>query len=97
MDRACRLRIGAGCSTVFPRQRRTSENKDRAPVFLLYIVRTLVSFLKGSVAVADVESGTGSVFEITLPGRQLEIPESENCDARQRVSELALSAKENGS
>ncbi len=62
----------------------------------LYIVRTLVGFLKGSVAVADVESGTGSVFEITLPGRQLEVPESENRDARQRVSELALSAKENG-
>lgn len=61
----------------------------------LYIVRTLVGFLKGSVAVADVEAGKGSVFEITLPGRQLEVPESENRDARQRVSELALSAKEN--
>ncbi|HQZ68412.1 MAG TPA: HAMP domain-containing sensor histidine kinase [Planctomycetaceae bacterium] len=60
----------------------------------LYIVRTLVGMLKGRVAVVDAESGAGSVFEVTLPGRQLEIPESENRDGRQRVSELALSGKE---
>lgn len=60
----------------------------------LYIVRTLVSFLKGSVSVTEAESGTGSVFEVTLPGRQLQIPESENREIRQRVSELALSGKE---
>lgn len=60
----------------------------------LYIVRTLVSLLKGRVAVLDAESGTGSVFEVTLPGRQLEIPKSENRDGRQRVSELALSGQE---
>ena len=60
----------------------------------LYIVRTLVGMLKGRVAVVDAESGAGSVFEVTLPGRQLEIPESENRDGRQRVSELVLSGKE---
>lgn len=60
----------------------------------LYIVRTLVSFLKGSVTVHEADSGTGSVFEVTLPGRQLQIPESENREVRQRVSELALSGKE---
>ena len=60
----------------------------------LYIVRTLVGFLKGRVAVLDVDSGTGSVFEVTLPGRDLQIPESENREGRQRVSELALSGKE---
>lgn len=60
----------------------------------LYIVRTLVSFLKGSVVVKEAESGAGSIFEVTLPGRQLQIPESENREIRQRVSELALSGKE---
>ena len=63
----------------------------------LYIVRTLVTLLKGRVAVVDAESGAGSIFEVTLPGRQLQIPESENRDGRQRVSELALSGKEKGS
>ena len=61
----------------------------------LYIVKTLVGFLKGSVVVTDAESGTGSVFEVTLPGRELQIPEAENREGRQRVSELALSGKEN--
>ena len=53
-----------------------------------------MGFLKGRVAVLDVDSGTGSVFEVTLPGRDLQIPESENREGRQRVSELALSGKE---
>jgi signal transduction histidine kinase len=35
----------------------------------LYIVRTLVHIMKGSVVVSDRPAGTGSVFEIELPGR----------------------------
>ena len=35
----------------------------------LYIVRTLVHIMKGTVAVSDKPEGTGSVFEIELPGR----------------------------
>jgi signal transduction histidine kinase len=60
----------------------------------LYIVRTLVGLLKGRVVVLEAESGGGSVFEVTLPGRQLDLPESEHRETRSRVSELALSGKE---
>jgi two-component system, OmpR family, phosphate regulon sensor histidine kinase PhoR len=35
----------------------------------LYIVRTLVHMLKGKVTVRNREVGTGSMFEVTLPGR----------------------------
>lgn len=35
----------------------------------LYIVRTLVHLLKGSIVVRDRDQGPGSVFEIELPGR----------------------------
>ena len=35
----------------------------------LYIVRTLVQFLKGKVSVHEREGGPGSVFEVELPGR----------------------------
>jgi signal transduction histidine kinase len=35
----------------------------------LYIVKTLVHFLKGKVAVSDRPDGPGSVFEVQLPGR----------------------------
>jgi len=35
----------------------------------LYIVKTLVHFLKGKVAVTDRPDGPGSVFEVQLPGR----------------------------
>jgi two-component system, OmpR family, phosphate regulon sensor histidine kinase PhoR len=35
----------------------------------LYIVRTLVHMLKGTVTVQNREGGKGSVFEVSLPGR----------------------------
>lgn len=35
----------------------------------LYIVRTLIGIMKGRVTVGDGPDGTGSVFEVTLPGR----------------------------
>ena len=35
----------------------------------LYIVRTLVHMLKGTVTVQNRVSGKGSVFEVNLPGR----------------------------
>lgn len=63
----------------------------------LYIVRTLVGLLKGRIAVVDPESGGGTVFEVTLPGRQLELPEPEDSEGRSRVSELALSGQEKAS
>lgn len=63
----------------------------------LYIVRTLVGLLKGRIAVLDAESGGGTVFEVTLPGRQLDLPQSEHRESRSRVSELALSLQEKSS
>ena len=60
----------------------------------LYIVKTLVGLLKGRIAVVDADSGTGSVFEVTLPGRQMDVPEPESREVRSRVSELALSGQE---
>jgi signal transduction histidine kinase len=60
----------------------------------LYIVRTLVGLLKGRVIVADADSGPGSVFEVTLPGRQLNPATGSNRESRSRVSELALSSRE---
>jgi signal transduction histidine kinase len=63
----------------------------------LYIVKTLVSLLKGRVTVLEAENGTGTVFEVTLPGRQLDLPESEQPDGRSRVSELVLSGQEKSS
>lgn len=35
----------------------------------LYIVRTLVHMLKGTITVRDREGAPGSVFEVNLPGR----------------------------
>jgi len=60
----------------------------------LYIVKTLVGLLKGRIAVVAADSGTGSVFEVTLPGRQMDVPESESRGVRSRVSELVLSGQE---
>jgi len=37
----------------------------------LYIVRTLVTRLKGRVRVSDPESGTGTVFEVELPAQRM--------------------------
>lgn len=61
----------------------------------LYIVRTLVGFLKGKVSITDNPSGPGSVFEVILPGRQLAATSVETpprSGQRTRVSELALAA-----
>lgn len=60
----------------------------------LYIVKTLVSLLKGRVTVLEAENGSGTVFEVTLPGRQLELPEPGTSEGRSRVSELVLSGQE---
>lgn len=62
----------------------------------LYIVRTLVGMLKGRIVVTDSETGVGSVFEVTLPGRVLQSTESvaggSLSQQRSRVSGLALAA-----
>ncbi|MCA9061914.1 MAG: HAMP domain-containing histidine kinase [Planctomycetaceae bacterium] len=60
----------------------------------LYIVKTLVGILKGRVTVEPTESGTGSVFEVTLPGRQ--IPESKESVTpdESRVSRIVMSRRE---
>lgn len=42
----------------------------------LYIARTLVRRHKGRIRVFDPETGAGSVFEVQLPGRELQ---NENC------------------
>ncbi len=39
----------------------------------LYIVRTLVRRHRGSVRVRDPEKGPGSLFEVLLPGRELQV------------------------
>jgi signal transduction histidine kinase len=64
----------------------------------LYIVRTLVSMLKGRIAVSDNTGGTGSVFEVTLPGRKPPATALEDvarpATPARRVSELALSGQD---
>jgi signal transduction histidine kinase len=35
----------------------------------LYLVRTLVDRMKGRVRIRDGAQGSGTVFEVTLPGR----------------------------
>ena len=47
----------------------------------LYIVRTLVRRHRGRIRVRDPEQGPGSVFEVLLPGRELQV---EMRDARLR-------------
>lgn len=63
----------------------------------LYIVRTLVGILKGRVTFLEAKSGTGSVFEVVLPGRQLAATSIESqplSGQRIRVSELALAGRD---
>ena len=60
----------------------------------LYIVKTLVGLLKGRITVHDAEAGTGTVFEVTFPGRRTQSvkePVTAESDSRTRVSELVLS------
>ncbi len=64
----------------------------------LYIVRTLVGILKGRIAVTDAETGVGTVFEVTLPGRPMAATEAEpvipGTSSRSRVSGLALASRD---
>lgn len=64
----------------------------------LYIVRTLVGILKGRVTVGEAESGTGSVFEVILPGRTLSAESdsstSEMTGRSVRVSEMVLETQD---
>jgi signal transduction histidine kinase len=60
----------------------------------LYIVRTLVSLLKGRIQVSEGANGVGSTFEVILPGRQIMSPPATTRSTGDRVSELALSAQE---
>jgi len=46
------------------------ERRQKGTGLGLYIVRTLVGLLKGSVNVLDRADGPGSVFEVDLPGRK---------------------------
>lgn len=63
----------------------------------LYIVRTLVGILKGRIAISEPDTGPGSVFEVTLPGRQLAVtvvdPEPRSV-GKSRISGLALAARD---
>lgn len=60
----------------------------------LFIVKTLVGLLKGRITVHDAPTGTGTVFEVTLPGRRSvgsAVSSSAAGESRSRVSELVLS------
>ena len=64
----------------------------------LYIVRTLIGILKGRIIVSDSDTGTGTVFEVTLPGRILALsaadPVPPDVSLQSRVSVLALAARD---
>ncbi len=47
------------------------ERRQKGTGVGLYIVRTLVGILKGTIKVLDRESGEGSLFEVNLPGRAI--------------------------
>ncbi len=48
----------------------------------LYIVRTLVGIMKGRVTISDGPDGVGSVFEVSLPGRQLARPTNKKTEKK---------------
>ena len=56
------------------------ERKQPGTGLGLYIVRTLVKRLRGRIRVRDTEEGTGTVFEVSLPGCTL-IEETETTDS----------------
>ncbi|MCA9060878.1 MAG: HAMP domain-containing histidine kinase [Planctomycetaceae bacterium] len=60
----------------------------------LYIVRTLVTILKGRVTVEPADSGSGSMFEVTLPGRGTPPGQSVVEDTGTRIRQLIFSARE---
>ena len=45
------------------------ERRQKGTGLGLYISRTLAHILKGSISVHDRDGGSGSVFEVELPGR----------------------------
>ena len=47
------------------------ERRQKGTGVGLYIVRTLVGILKGTIKVLDRESSAGSLFEVNLPGRAI--------------------------
>ena len=65
----------------------------------LYIVRTLIGILKGKISVMDAGDGSenfGTIFEVTLPGRQLAATALEPVprdSLRARVASLALAGR----
>ena len=59
------------------------ERRQKGTGVGLYIVRTLVGLLKGKVRVLDRKDGSGSLFEVTLPGRAII---SESLDSSSEVS-----------
>jgi len=52
----------------------------------LYIVRTLVRRLRGQIKVRDRENGSGTVFEVQLPGAPAAQQENEHCEDCERLS-----------
>jgi signal transduction histidine kinase len=55
----------------------------------LYIVRTLVERLGGTVRIRDRERGSGTTFEVQLPGERIELS-----DGDQRLVEATRSSRE---
>ena len=56
---------------IFYRGGNELERRQKGTGVGLYIVRTLVSLLKGKVRVVDGTNGLGSLFEVELPGRAI--------------------------
>lgn len=53
------------------------ERRQKGTGLGLYIVRTLVQMLKGSISVSSRSTEPGSVFEVELPGQIVDSPETE--------------------
>jgi signal transduction histidine kinase len=56
---------------IFYRGGNELERRQKGTGVGLYIVRTLVSLLKGKVRVLDGANGLGSIFEVELPGQAI--------------------------
>lgn len=60
----------------------------------LYIAKTLVGLLKGRIQVLDTESGTGSLFEVTLPGRLIDSRSDDASQTPDRIQSSTHSIQE---
>ncbi len=81
---------------IFYRGGNELERRQKGTGVGLYIVRTLVGLLKGTVRVKDQPSGFGSVFEVDLPGRAIVLDPLES-SAMSSESDAAAISDQRGS